>query len=222
MELKALITLFVALFAALTGGGDGKKTDKKEQKQMSFVSVTSGGSGEVFVVKNDGDEKTIEINGDVIDGSGLAVGESKEIKTKRGTVTLSRDEDGLQIKNEDGKIVRLFGEDDESGHVMAIGGNHFKVAAPEDTIVILGLDNLDESIRQKVRAALAEAGVDKEVVFAGGPQMLWVDGEEGEIEVNGNAIFIGDEDNKDVTVKHVKVLKIKKQSGDDEDDDEDQ
>lgn len=220
MELKSLITLVVAMFAALTGDGDGKKTEKKEQQHMSFVSMSSGGEGHVFVVKNDGDGERISINGNTVDGSEIALGETKTFQTKRGSVTISRDEEGLQVKDEDGKVLRLLGGEEGGAHVMALGGEHIKLVRPNDAVVIQGLDDLDETIREKVRAALAEAGVDKEIVFAGEPQMMWVDGEEGEIQVNGHGIFIGDD--KDGKTKRVQVIKLKKASDDSDEEDEDQ
>ncbi len=223
MELKALITLVVAMFAALTGDGDDKKTEKKVVRHMNFVSAASSGEGQVFIVKHDGDQEHIDVNGSVIDGSEIALGESKSYSTKNGTVTISRDEEGLQIKDEDGKVLRLFGGEEEGAHVMALGGEHFKMVRPNDSVIIQGLDNLDETAREKIRAALADAGVDKEVVFAGTPQMTWVDGEAGEIQVNGSAIFISgdDKDAKDGKTKRVQVFKMKTSSDDSDDESED-
>lgn len=217
MELNTLIAAIALLFASLFGT---QQDDKKVERKAVFVTASGGGSHSV-IVKSDDDDHQINIDGTVFDASSLKVGESKVFTSEKGDVTVSRDEDGLRVTTAEGEDIRILGnDDDDDTHVFAMsnGGFNFK---SKDEVVIQGLDNLDEETQARIRKALKNAGVEKDVTFSEGGNMVWVDAANGSMNVNGHgAVFISGDDDKS-SRKKVQVIKIKKKSDDNEEDEDD-
>ena len=74
----------------------------------------------------------------------------------------------VDIQGQEGDA-QVWISDDGSHHAFVTGDAVF---SPGNQVTISGLGDLDEATRERIQAALREAGVDKEIRFNGGPHLL--------------------------------------------------
>ncbi len=209
-SLAGLLISLLAVFAG-TGGDD-------EKKEKNYVFVTSSAGAQV------------NVDGQMITAEDLEIGETRIIETEDGeTVEVSRNEDGFTIhKGDKTTRIDLSGEGDGTSVRVIADGQELDLDSftdikmekfmPHNSVTISGLDDLDEEARERIRQALQDAGVDKEIHF-NNHKMMWFDNQGGSFNLGSQSFMFHSDDhdedgNATVEIKSDggKVFVIKKKN----------
>jgi len=190
----------IAMLAATLGLTAQDEAREARVVVKSFNSV-GGGHAVVKYRAEDGlEELNIQMNDGslVIDPAEIAIGDTLPYALDNGeTVNVKRTENALFIYPEGAEEPVVLTTTGEGGERIIVhadsGANVMTRRLMRDAVVINGLSDASEEVKQTIIDALRAAGVEKEVLFSPGPQMLWIDDQGGRHNPGDAFIFTSEE-----------------------------